>query len=394
MRPTPRSLLTSLMSMMLLGLTLPLTASAADETGAPPPTPVTAAEVIQETIQEWQEFTGRLEAPQRVELRPRVSGYLEKVLFREGSVVKAGQTLYTIDNRAFAAEANRLEADIRSAEARLKQASSDQQRAESLRRQGAIAIEQLETRNTEVLQAQASLESLKAALVSAHLNLSFTEVTAPINGHVSDTQVTPGNYVTAGTTVLTTLVSSDQVQAYFEADESTYLRFRSTLSGGKGSNPVLMKLTNETDFSYRGYIDFVDNEVNPATGTIRLRATFENTRHTFTPGLFVRLQVVGGAPRQAILVDEKAVATDLANKYVLVVNAENTLEYRPVVLGDRMNGLRIVNQGLSAGERIVTKGLHRAFPGSAVDPALEPMAPPEVLEKLHEMQKRLAGGTS
>jgi len=350
-----------------------------------PPTPVTVATVLHESISEWDEFTGRLEAPQTVELRPRVSGYIDKVLFTEGSIVKAGTPLFVIDSRQTQAEVNRLNAELKSSKARLKLADSDLTRAQSLRKQSAIAIEQVESRNADLEQARANVESIKAALESARLNLSFSQVTAPITGKVSRAQVTAGNYVTAGKTPLTSLVSTDKVYAYFDIDEQSYLRY--TGQSNQSGKSVQLQLTNEQGYPHTGHIDFVDNQVNPQTGTIRVRAVFSNQDNVFTPGLFARLRVVSSEPYQAILIDDRAVSTDLNNKFVLLVGANNKLEYQSITLGPRVSGLRIVREGLQPGDTIVIKGLQRVFPGSQVQPEETPMTEQQVLESLRAESK-------
>ncbi|WP_245555213.1 efflux RND transporter periplasmic adaptor subunit [Hahella ganghwensis] len=348
--------------------------------GQMPAMPVTVAKVLHEPISEWDEYTGRLEAPQTVELRPRVSGYINKVLFTEGSIVKQGDLLFEIDARQYQAEVNRLKADLKSAEARLKLANSDLNRAQSLRKQSAIAIEQVESRSADLDQAQANVESIKAALDVAQLNLSFTRVTAPISGKVSRAQVTAGNYVSDGDTVLTSLVSMDKVYAYFDIDEQAYLRFRS--QNGKANRSVQMQLTNEQGYPHTGTLNFVDNQVNPQTGTIRVRAVFDNPDNHFTPGLFARLRLVSSEQYQAILINDRAVGTDLNNKFVLVLGGDNTLEYRAIQLGPKVSGLRVVRSGLAPEDKIVIKGLQRVYPGSQVQPEEAPMAEPEVLEAL------------
>ncbi|OZG73189.1 efflux transporter periplasmic adaptor subunit [Hahella sp. CCB-MM4] len=348
--------------------------------GKMPPMPVTVAKVLYETISEWDEYTGRLEAPQTVELRPRVSGYIDKVLFTEGSIVKQGDLLFLIDPRQYQAEVNRLNAELKSAEARLKLANSDLNRAQSLRKQSAIAIEQVEARSADLDQAQANVESIKAALDVAKLNLSFTRVTAPISGRVSRAQVTAGNYVSDGETELTSLVSMDKVYAYFDVDEQAYLRFHN--QSGQANRSVQMQLANEQGYPHVGKLDFVDNQVNPQTGTIRVRAVFENQNNQFTPGLFARLRLVSSDRYQAILINDRAVGTDLNNKFVLVLGEGNTLEYRAIKLGPKVSGLRVVRSGLNPDDKIVIKGLQRVFPGSQVQPEDAPMAEPEVLDAL------------
>lgn len=347
-----------------------------------PPTPVKVAEVLYETITVRQEFTGRLEASETVAVRPRVSGYISKVAFKEGSPVAAGDLLFEIDPRPFRLEVARLQADLKSAHARQKLTSSDLQRAQRLRSQKAIAVEELEARQADLEQARALVESVRAQLETERLKLSFTRVIAPIDGQASNARITAGNYVTEGETLLTTLVSMNEMHAYFNADERTYLRLQKgqQLERDKPDLKVIMKLTTDREYLHNGQIDFIDNQINPQTGTMRFRALFDNTSQQLTPGLFVRLGVAG-SPLKAILVDDKTIATDLANKYVLVLGTDNTLEYRQVTPGEKYAGLRIIHDGLNAGERIVTKGLQQVFPGSKVVPEEESMVSHELKEK-------------
>lgn len=344
-----------------------------------PPASVTVAKVVYETITQWQEFTGRLEASETVELRPRVSGYINQVVFKEGSLVNKGDRLFVIDPRPFQLEVTRLQAELNSALAQRKLADNDLLRAQSLRKQKVIAIEQLEARQASLEQATALVESVRAQLATERLKLSFTEVTAPIDGRISNARVTAGNYVTAGETPLTILVSNHKMHAYFNADEPSFLRYQQQRPGVQGQR-VVMKLTTDNQFQHEGRIDFVDNQVDPRTGTARFRATFDNINNLLTPGLFVRLRVAG-TPLTTILIDDKAIATDLANKYVLVLKDDHTLEYRQVIPGGQYAGLRIILKGLSEGEKIVTNGLQRVFPGSKVIPESGQMLRPEVKQK-------------
>jgi len=343
-----------------------------------PPTAVTVAEVVQQTITQWQEFTGRLQAPQTVEVRPRVSGYVNRVAFNEGSLVQQGQLLFEIDPRPLRLEQERLQAELISAQAGERLAASDLLRAQGLHRQKAIAVGQLEARVADLEQARARVASVQAELRAASLRLSFTRVIAPIAGRVSRARVSEGNYVTEGETALTTLVSANSMYAYFDADEQSFLRYQQLWDSdqqGLNSSPgkVRMQLINEDSYDHSGSIDFIDNQVNPQTGTIRFRAVFANPSKRLTPGLFVRLQVAGGE-RESVLIDDRAIATDLTNKYVLVLNSQDKLEYRRITIGSKYAGLRIVEEGLSAGEKIVVKGLQRVFPGSEVQAEIIPMA--------------------
>ena len=363
---------------------------------APAAPQVTVAQVVHERITEWDEFTGRLQAPQTVTLIPRVSGYIENVLFEEGAVVEKGDVLFQIDPRAFKAEADRLKAELQSAQSAYIQAQNDFNRAKTLSEQRAVSIEILDGRLARKQQTSATVASVSAALVRAELDLSYTQVTAPISGRVSYAQITQGNFVTAGQSILTSLVSMDKMYAYFDVDEQTYLKYVQLAESGKRSNtrdasgnPVYMALANDINFDYVGNIDFVDNAVNQQTGTIRIRATFPNQDHALLPGLFARVKLVGSNSYQGILIDEKAVGTDLNKKFVLVVKQDNQLEYRNVVLGEKINGLRIVTKGLFPQDTIVINGLQRVRANMQIQPKVVDMTSQETLTALRQQQKSL-----
>ena len=370
--------------------------NAAQQAQAPAAPQVSVAQVVNERITEWDEFTGRLQAPETVNLVPRVSGYIEEVNFSEGAVVKKGDLLFRIDPRPFAAEVTRLKAELQSAQSAADLADSDYKRAEKLSSSRAISAELLDSRLARKQQTAATVASVKAALERAVLDFSYTRITAPISGRVSYAMVTTGNYVTAGQSQLTSLVSTDKMYAYFDVDEQSYLKYARLAQAGKRAdtrdataNPVYMALADDTAFSHTGSIDFVDNSINQQTGTIRIRASFANSDNTLLPGLFVRIRLVGSDSYDGILIDEKAVGTDLSNKYVLVVNADNQLEYRAVQLGDKVNGLRIVRSGLAATDRIVVNGLQRVMPNMQIEPRLVEMGSAEQLAAIRAAQQRL-----
>ncbi|MGY0588092.1 MAG: efflux RND transporter periplasmic adaptor subunit [Paraglaciecola chathamensis] len=363
---------------------------------APVAPQVSVAKVVNERITEWDEFTGRLQAPQTVTLIPRVSGYIENVLFEEGAVVNKGEVLFQIDPRAFKAEVDRLKAELLSAKSAYTQALNDFERAKTLSEQRAVSVEILDGRLARKQQTSATVASVSAALERAELDLSYTQVTAPISGRVSYALITEGNFVTAGQSQLTSLVSMDKMYAYFDVDEQTYLKYAQLAESGQRSstrddnaNPVYMALASEVNFEHSGSIDFVDNAVNQTTGTIRIRASFANQDHSLLPGLFARIKLTGSNSYQGILIDEKAVGTDLNRKFVLVVNQDNQLEYRNVVLGEKVNGLRIVTDGLAPEETIVVNGLQRVRPNMQIQPKLVEMTSIEALTALRQQQKLL-----
>ena len=349
---------------------------------APPPQAVTVATVPEREITEWDEFTGRLTAVDAVEIRPRVSGYIRRVGFDEGNSVRKGQLLFEIDPRPYQAELARAEADLERARSGAALAAKEVARAGKLVDMQAISREEFDSRTSAEAQGEASVRAAEAAVATARLNLEWTRVRAPISGRVSRAEVTPGNLVSAGSdaTLLTTIVSVDPIYAYFEGDEQTYLKYAALARNGSRPNsrdnrsPVYLGLSNEEGFPHKGYVDFVDNQLNPEAGTIRLRAVFSNKDHLFTPGLFARIRLVGSGTYPATLVLDRAVGTDQDKKFVLVLKPDSTVDYRPVQLGRLVDGFRVVTSGLKPGEQIVINGLQRIRPGMKVAPTVAPMA--------------------
>jgi RND family efflux transporter MFP subunit len=343
---------------------------------APPPQ-VSVAQVLEKRVKDWDEFTGRLQAVETVEIRPRVSGYIDKVAFTEGSQVKRGDLLFVIDPRPYQAEYDRAAADVKRYKTALELARIELVRVQRLKDSGAVSEEELDERKSTVAQAEANVAGSEAALEAASLNLSFTRVTSPIAGKVSRAEVTRGNLVTGGSnggTLLSSVVSMDPIYLYFDADEQSYLRYTQTAHSGVGpnsnssQNPVQIGLANEEGFPHAGAVDFVDNQLNPQTGTIRARAVLENKNGQFTPGLFARVQLLVSGEYSAILIEDRAVNTDQSQKYVLLLGAGNQIEYRKVKLGRVIDGLRIVREGLKAGDVIVVNGAQRVHPGVTVTP--------------------------
>jgi RND family efflux transporter MFP subunit len=343
---------------------------AAESHAAPAAPQVTVAAAISRQITESDEFTGRFEAVERVEVRPRVSGYIASVNFKEGSEVKKGDVLFVIDPRPYQAERDKAAAGLAQARSQLALAKSERERAVKLIAQHALSQEEYDTRTAGSEQAQANVEAAKAALDAAALNLEFTRVTAPISGRISRALVTSGNFVTNGQTALTTLVSLDPIYVSFDGDEQEYLKYiravHQAAEAHDTRNPVQVGLANENGFPHQGVIVFVDNALDPTTGTIRSRALLDNHERQFTPGLFARIRLLGGAQHEAVLVNDSAIGTDQTVRYVLVVGKDNKVEYRPVQLGPVVDGLRVVQSGLAPGETIVVNGLQRVRPGAQV----------------------------
>ncbi|PKH57942.1 efflux transporter periplasmic adaptor subunit [Shewanella sp. Choline-02u-19] len=362
----------------------------------PPTAPkVNVAKVLYESITEWDQFTGRLQAPEKVTLIPRVSGYIESVNFQEGTLVQKGEVLFTIDSSVFVTEVERLQAELTSATSVHQLAKNDFERANKLFNQNAVSEELIDTRRAGMHQTAAAVASVKAALTRAQLNVEYTQVTAPISGRVSFARETAGNYVTAGQTHLTNLVSTTKMYAYFDVDEQTYLKYAALSTANKrndprsGTNVVFMALANDTGFGHQGKIDFVDNTVDQQTGTIRVRAAFANQDNRLLPGLFARIRVAGSATYQGILIDDKAIFTDLNKKFVLVVNDQNILEYRNVRLGEKLHGLRIISSGLTPTDTIVVNSLQKVRPNVTIEPNVTEMADSTQLDHIHQAQRLL-----
>ncbi|ROM69953.1 efflux transporter periplasmic adaptor subunit [Pseudomonas brassicacearum] len=362
-----------------------------DTAASMPPAKVSVAKVLEQPVNEWDEFTGRLEAPETVEIRPRVSGQIDEVAFTEGALVKKGDLLFQIDPRPFQAEVRRLEAQLAQARATATRSENEAQRGERLRLSNAISAELADSRTSAAQEARAAAAAIQAQLDLAKLNLSFTRVTSPISGRVSRADITAGNLVTADVTPLTSVVSTDKVYAYFDADERVFLKYTQLARQGQRgqATPVYMGLSNEDGNPHQGQMNFVDNQVNPQTGTIRGRAVFDNKDGAYTPGLYARLKLVGSGTYSAVLINDEAVGTDLGKKFVLVMDAENKPAYRAVELGPKIEGLRIVRSGLSKDDTIIVKGLQRARPGSPVTPETIPMASDETLAALAQQRKAL-----
>ncbi|MBL9170520.1 MAG: efflux RND transporter periplasmic adaptor subunit [Verrucomicrobiales bacterium] len=351
---------------------------------APSVPSVSVARPVAETVNEWDEFTGRLASPETVEIRARVPGYIDRVHFKEGGDVKVGDLLFTIDPRPYRAVVDRVTAELGAARARAELARSEAKRAEGLAASKAISTDTFETRVKTATEAAEAVRSAEAALKVAQLDLEFTEVRAPIAGRISDARVTAGNLVTGGSasssTLLTTIVSLDRMYCYLDVDEASALRYRQLYREGKrasalfGPIPAEMGLGNEQGFPHQGTIDFVDNQLNPATGTIRVRAVFPNGDKLMAPGFFARVRMPGNGEYPALLIRDIAIGSDQGRAFVLALDDNDTATYRTIKPGPMVKGLRVVREGLTEKDRIIVNGLMSTRAGTKVNPQLVPMA--------------------
>jgi multidrug efflux system membrane fusion protein len=338
----------------------------------PAPPVVTVAPVEQSQVVEWEEFTGRTDAVESVEVRPRVSGHLQEVRFQSGQLVRRGDVLFVIDPRWYQAEFDRRQAEYEQARVRLENAERNARRAARLLASKAIASEAADATESQFQESRAALLAAKSSWESARLDLEFTEVRAPIDGRASRALMTAGNYVNGASSLLTTLVSVDPVYVYADVDENSLLKFNALANERKAAGdekiPVELELADEKGFPHRGVIESFDNRLDPNTGTILLRAIFPNADGRLVPGLFARIRIPTSDRRPTFLVDESAIGTDQSQKFVLTLGEGNTVEYRQVKLGPAIGGKRIVREGLRAGEKVVVNGLQRARPGLPVSP--------------------------
>ena len=390
-------LLHCLVPYALSGLLLLITACGQQQpTAAPPPAPkVTVSQPINREVVEWEEYTGRLEAVESVEVRARVNGYLQSIHFKNGVTVKQGDLLFVIDPRPYQAELERAKAELALANARLERTSKDLGRAQVLVRSRAVSEEEVDTRVSDQRQAQESVQAARAMVNAAQLNVEFTQVRAPISGRISRNLVSVGNLINGGTTqstLLTTIVSLDPIYCYFEADERSFLRgIRQARNGDRangraGKQPIYVALADEEGFPHQGSIDFVDNRLDQNTGTITVRAVLPNADLLLTPGLFARVRVPSGDKYRALMLPPEAVASDLSQQFVFVVDAQNLAQYRKVTPGPIIDGLRIIRDGLQPDDWVIVKGVQRAKTGAKVDPIKQdstgtPSPPPAAPER-------------
>lgn len=341
---------------------------------APPAPEVDVAAVAQRTITDWQSYSGRLAAVEKVDIRPQVSGTIVSVNFRDGALVKKGDTLFVIDPRPYQAAVDQAAAQLAAAQARTGYAQSDWERAQRLIGDNAIAKRDYDEKQNAAREASANLKAAQAALEAAQINLGYTRIVAPVAGRVSRAEITVGNVVSAGASAapLTTLVSVSPIYAEFDADEQTYLDYISRMKDGS-KVPVELGLANETGYSRSGTIESVDNRLDTSSGTIRVRARFDNADGALVPGLYARIKVSGSAPHPALLVDEAAIGTDQDKKYVYVVDGAGKVAYRTVQIAGQQGNLRVIVDGLKAGEHVVVNGTQRVGPGEAVRSHMVPM---------------------
>ena len=357
---------------------------------APPPPKVKVVQPVAREITEWDEFTARLDAVDSVEVRPRVSGYLQSIHFQDGAIVQKGDLLFLIDPRPYEAALHRTEADLELAKSRLALARKNFARAADLLKSHAISQEESDIRESNVRQAEASVEEAQAAVDAARLDVEFTRVSAPIGGRVGRKLVTEGNLINGGVgtqgTLLTTIVSLDPIYAYFEADEGSLLKYNRLARLGQRpssrdyKNPVHVALADEEGFPHPGVMDFVDNQVDRGTGTIVGRALLPNSDLSLLPGLFARLRLPGSGQYQAILVPDEAIGSDQSQKFVFLVDGESKAQYRTVKIGPLIDGLRVVREGVGPEDRVIVAGLQRVRPGLKVDAQQEAIPPPPAAE--------------
>lgn len=338
-----------------------------------PPPQVSVASVLQKEVTAWDEFSGRIAAVENVEIRSRVAGYLDRIAFHEGANVKKGDLLFVIDPRPFEAELSRARAELASASTAAALASGERERADKLLAARAISAEEYQQRLSAEKTAEAAIAVAEAAVRTAQLNLSYARIESPINGRIGASSLRIGNLVDAGV-LLTTVVSQDPVYVYFDGDEQAYLRYRQ--ASGKDSknlpddsNPVFVGLSNEADYPHSGHLDFIDNQLDPTSGTIKMRAVVTNANGKLTPGMFARVRLLNNETRSALLIDDKAVLTDQDRKYVYTLGPENVATRKDVKLGTMIEGLRVVESGLTTEDKVIVHGVAKIFfPGMTVMP--------------------------
>jgi multidrug efflux system membrane fusion protein len=369
-------------SLSMLAILLGLWAAGCRKAGppspaAPPPAPVTVSQPVSKDVVEWDEYQGWVEAVDTVAIRSRVSGYLDSIHFKDGAEVKKGDLLFVIDPRPYKAELDRAQADLLQAQTRFELASNDLARADRLLKVKAISAEEADSRAKNERMTAAAIQSARASLEMAQLNMDYTQIRAPISGRIGRKMFTEGNLVNgtmAESTALATIVSLDPIYCRFDADEQSILKYQQLARLGQQENlrggkwPCEIALANEADFSHKGVLDFVDNQVDTATGTLRVRGIFSNPDRVLQPGFFARVRVPGSAPYPALMIPDQAVGSDQDQKFVFVVDEQNTVQFRPIKLGPLINGLRVVREGVQPKDWVVINGLMSVRPGAKVNP--------------------------
>lgn len=363
----------------LLLAALAACSGAEGQQGPPPPPAVTVAAPLVQEVVDWDDYVGRFEAIQSVEVKPRVSGYLQGVHFRDGEYVRAGQLLFTIDPRPAQAQLDQARAQLARAQASLANARTELARSRTLAASQAASTEEVEGRQAAVRAGEAEVAAARAALRAQSLNLGFTRILAPISGRISQRQLDPGNAVTADQTVLTTIVSTDPLHFAFDGSEALLLRYQRQ-NGGRVGSPVRIRLQDEATYARPGRLDFVDNAIDPAAGTIQARAVVPNPDGFLRPGMMGRLRLSATAPYRAMLVPDSAIVTDGMRRLVHVVDREGNVTGRPVVLGPLVGSLRVIRSGVSPTDHVVIDGVQRILPGQKVTPRRGRIAPPTAIE--------------
>jgi membrane fusion protein, multidrug efflux system len=352
----------------------------AAQSGAPPPSAVDVAQVVVKPVRQWDEFSGRVAATDSVEVRARVSGYIDRIAFKEGDEVGSGDLLFVIDPRPYRAAYDSAVAQLDRARATAALAQTQEQRGQNLIAANGISRDEFDTLRAAATQSNADVRAAEAAVATAKLNLDFTEVRSPIAGRVSRAMLTVGNLVQADQSLLTDVVSQDPVYVYFQPDEQTFLRYSELARKGeraRSDNPVRVGLANSQGYPYTGTVNFISNQIDAATGTINLRAVVPNAERVFTPGLYARVQLQGSAEFKALLIDDKAILTDQDHKYVYVVGPQNQATRKDITLGGLIDGLRVVQSGLDADDKVIVAGLLKIFaPGTPVKPSEVAMGAP------------------
>lgn len=377
-----------ILAVLLAGLSgcQPAEAGPPGKDGPPPAMPVSVSLPIVKDITDYEEFTGRMDAVEKVDIRSRVTGYLDKIHFKVGSEVKTGDLLFTIDDKLYQAEYEGAKGLVAQSEARLQKSNADMERAKNLRKTiGAMSQEEFDKINAERNEVAAMVITAKANLDRAEKNLAYTKIMAPQDGRIGRNLITVGNLVTADNTILTDIVSVDPIHIYFDIDERTILSIQSLIRDGRFQSArandnvkISMALGNDKGFPHEGVIDFVDNKIDPKLGSMWIRGRFANpvearNNRRFTPGMFVRVRLPLGPPRKALLITDRAIGTDQGNKFVYVIETGNKAGYRPVKLGSMHDGLRVVESGINAEDQVVVNGILRVRPGAVVAPKLIPM---------------------